>query len=63
MSCVKTAEPIEITFGMWTLVGTRKHVLDGVHIGDTWRIRLNRPRAEAVLSNSFDHLFQMNPDI
>jgi len=23
----------------------RKHVLHDLHIGDTWRIRLNRPRA------------------
>ena len=37
------AEPIEILFGMWTWVGPRKHVLDGVHIGATWRMRLNRP--------------------
>ena len=33
----KTAEPIEMSFGLWTRVGLRKHVLDGVHIGATWR--------------------------
>ena len=26
--CTKTAEPIEMPFGIWTLVGPRKHVLD-----------------------------------
>jgi len=26
MSCQKVAEPIEIPFGLWTLVGRRKHV-------------------------------------
>jgi len=25
----KTAEPIEMPFGLWTRVGPRKHVLDG----------------------------------
>jgi len=44
-SCVKTAEPTKIPFWMWTRVGSRKHVLDGVHIGTTWRIR---PRGEAM---------------
>ena len=36
MSCAKMAEPIEMPFGMWTLVGPRKHVFDGMHIGTTW---------------------------
>jgi len=42
------AEPIEMPFGMWTWMGPRKHVLDGVHIGATWRIRLNCQCAVAV---------------
>jgi len=29
----KTAELIEMLFGMWTRVGLKKHTLDGVHIG------------------------------
>ena len=30
MSCAKkTAEQIEMPFGVWTRVGPRKHVLDG----------------------------------
>ena len=29
MSCAKMAEPIEMLFGMWTLVGPGNHVLDG----------------------------------
>jgi len=28
MNCVKTAEPIEMPFGLWTRVGPRNHVLD-----------------------------------
>jgi len=36
-------EPMEMPFGLWTPVGPGKHVLRGVHIGETWRIRLNRP--------------------
>jgi len=29
VSSAKTAEPIEMPFGMWTRVGPIKHVLDG----------------------------------
>ena len=29
--CAKTAEPIEMPFGLWAWIGTRNHVLDGVH--------------------------------
>jgi len=38
MSPTKPAEPIEMPFRLWTRVGPRKHVLDGVHIDVTWRI-------------------------
>ena len=38
VSCAKTAELIKIAFGMRTQQGPRKHVLDGVHTGATWRI-------------------------
>jgi len=38
----------EMSFGIWTRVGPRKHLLDGVHIGATWWIRLNRPCAAAM---------------
>jgi len=49
VSPAKTAEPIELTsFGMWTRMGPRKHVLDWMHIGATWRIRLNRPCMAAI---------------
>jgi len=44
----KTAEPAELSFGVWTRLGPRKYVLDGVHIGVTWRIRLNRPCVAAM---------------
>ena len=30
--CAKTAEPIQVRFGLWTWVGPRKHVLDGAQI-------------------------------
>ena len=42
------AEPIEMPFGVQTRVGPRKHVLNGGHIGATWRIQLNRLCAEAI---------------
>jgi len=38
-------ELIETPFGMWSQVGPWKHALDRVHIGASWRIRLNRPNA------------------
>ena len=41
--CAKMDEPTEMPFGIWTLVGPRKHALDGVHIGTTWQIKLNHP--------------------
>jgi len=47
VSCVKTVEPIEVPFGIWTRVGPRKHVLE-VNVGASWRIRLNRPCAAAM---------------
>jgi len=30
--CAKTAEPIEVPFWLWALMGTTNHVLDGVRI-------------------------------
>jgi len=44
----KTAEPIEMPFGIWIRVSPRKHVLNGVRTGATWRIPLNRPCAVAM---------------
>ena len=32
VSHAKTAEPIEMPFGLWSWVGPRNHVLYGVHI-------------------------------
>jgi len=32
VSPAKTAESVDMLFGMWTRVGTRSHVLDGVQI-------------------------------
>jgi len=54
VSCAKTAEPIEISFGMWTrsVQGTG----GGVRIDATRQIRLNRSCAAAMrlLSNYFN---------
>jgi len=48
VSCLKTAEPIEVPFGIWTQVGPRDYVLGRLLTGATWRILLNRPRAAAM---------------
>ena len=32
VSLAKTAKPIEMPFGLWTWVGPKNHVLDGVQI-------------------------------
>jgi len=60
VSCAKTAEAIEMPFGIWTGMGPRKQVLDrGAH----WRhlANTNEPSIRggyaACLSNYFDHLF------
>jgi len=44
----KMTEPIEMSFGLRTRMGPRQHVLHEVHIGATWRIRLNRPCAASM---------------
>ena len=44
----KTAEPIEMLFGISTRVDPRQHLLDGVHIDATWRIPSNRPCTAAM---------------
>jgi len=39
VNCAKTAEPVEMSYGMWTQVGRRKHVLGGAahwrHLANT----------------------------
>ena len=55
VSHAKTAELMEMPFGLWTRVVPRKHVIDGVHIGPTWRIRLRRRCS--LLSNYFNQFF------
>jgi len=37
-----------MSFEMWTPVGPRKHVLDGMRSSETWQIQQNRPRAAAM---------------
>jgi len=44
------AEPIDIQYGMLSWVGPGNHVLDGVHIGATWWIRLNHLCVAAMRS-------------
>jgi len=58
VSPAKTAEPFDLTFGLWTwaegstssIVFARGRQCDHMegHIGATWRIRLNRPSAAAM---------------
>ena len=48
VSPAKTAEPIEMSFGISTRVSPTKHVLAEVYSGATWRIPLNRPCAAAM---------------
>jgi len=58
VSCAKTAEPIDLPFGLWTRVGRRTRsvvfarwrqctLMEG-HIGATRRIWFNRPSAAAM---------------
>ena len=66
VSCTKMAEPIDFPFGLWTVVGWRKHVFNrirrcalvGGHIDATWRIRLNRclRRRSAVCSGDWRYV-------
>jgi len=59
VNCAKAPQPIKMSFGMWTRVGPRKHVLDG---GAYWRHLANTTGPSicgsdrAFLSNYFDHL-------
>jgi len=56
VKCAKTAEPIDLPFGLWAVGSTnsivfaewRQCTLMGGHIGATRRIRLNRPYAAAM---------------
>ena len=59
VSCAKMAELIEMSFGLWTCVGRRKHVVHGGH----WRnlANTNEPSvsggdAALTVSNYFYHL-------
>jgi len=46
-SPAKTAEPIEMPFGMWTQVGPRNHVLDGIPIPARERAMMRAKRGPA----------------
>jgi len=53
------AQLMDMLFGTWTRVGPRKHVLGGVHTGDTCRLPLNCPCVVVIwpfLSYYFGHL-------
>jgi len=54
MSPAEMDEPIEMPFGMWTLVGPRNHELDG---GAYWLRRCG------LMSNYFDHLLYISDNI
>ena len=59
-SCAKTAERIEMLFGMWTWISPRKHILDGGAVGAHWRHLENTSESSmwggdaAFLSKYFD---------
>ena len=57
--CAKTAEPIDVPFGLWTRIGRKKYKFNrirqvalcarmGWHSDTTWRIRLDSPSAAAM---------------
>jgi len=59
VTCAKTAEPIDVPFGLWTRIGRKKYKFNrirqvalcarmGWHSDTTWRIRLNSPSAAAM---------------
>jgi len=59
VSCTNMAEPIEMPFGLWTRVSSRKHVLHGVTLAQPSEYqRTVRVRRRCDLSNYFDHLLQ-----
>ena len=55
MSCAKTAEPIEMPFGMWTQMGPWKHHQMGCILANTTERSMCGGDA-AFLSNYFDDL-------
>jgi len=48
VSPAKTSEPIEMQFGILSRASPGNHVFHEVHIGATWRIRLNGPCVAAM---------------
>jgi len=51
MNCAKTAEAINLPFGLWTQVGQRKHKFNHIRQLAHWhnlQIRLNHPSAAAI---------------
>jgi len=50
VSCAKTAEPIEMQFGVLNGVGARNHVLDGM--GSHWRHPANTTERPVCSSNA-----------
>jgi len=62
ISCAKTAEPINLSFGLWTREGWRKHKFNRIRQvappGEyDWNVRLRR--RYGLMSNYFDHLLNM----
>jgi len=56
VSCAKTAEPMEVSFGLWAWVSQRNHVLDGVQIptrdGTILRSKRGRPKTAGHVRRS-----------
>jgi len=77
VSCAKTAEPIDLPFGLWTLVGRRKHkfyhICQVAPMCPHWRAHLAPPneydwtvhleRRCCLMSNYFDHLLLLTVNL
>jgi len=71
VSCAKTAEPIEMSFGTWTQVDPRQHVSILIGWGSHWRnlantidnrtVHVTCGGGAAFLSDYFDHLLDVLP--
>jgi len=70
VSPAKTAELIKMPFGLWTRVGPRNHVLDGVQIshgkwlfrgGKGWPIAVSCAKTAEVTETSFGTWTQLGP--
>ena len=62
MSPTKTAEPIEMLFGTWTLVGPRNHVLDRGSDPTCEAVILSGPKESCIRQGYRSHTWRGNFD-